>query len=270
VERLLLGGTPVGDFMPDRSRACATLFAAASLAALACSTPGSDELDVPTEEAVAVRSPGAATEPDAPVRARGFTSAAFVHRVDSAITPWCSAVLVAPDVAVTAIGCVPIAGEAHLRVGVGSPGDAEMHDVKSVEILGADPRLAALVLEAPIEEVEPATLGGPATSRRCDAFGVAWLHVLDGDPSRRWLWNACVEPAPLGAIARVEDGESDGQFGNPNCHGDYGAGVFSAEGELLGVVVSVSDTEGCAVGFQLVSPRDGERDAFDDALELGQ
>jgi hypothetical protein len=257
--------------MNHRPRACAPILVALGLvaASTSCSSAEVDELEVAPEEAIVVRSPAGTREPD-PTRERGFGAAGFVHRVDAAITPWCSAVLVAPDVAVTAIGCVAGVGAYHLSVGLGSPGEAPLHQVDEVKILGADPRLAALRLEAPIEGAEPATLGGPATSPRCDAFGVSWLHVLDGDPSRRWLWSACVEPAPLGAIARVEDGDSDGQLGNPNCHGDYGAGVFSANEELLGVVVSVADTEGCAVGFQLVAPRQDGRDAFDEALALGR
>lgn len=241
------------------------------LTVAACSTAEADQPERAfEEETISVETPSVSEEPDEPTRRMAFASSAFIHRVDAAITPWCAAVLVAPDVAVTALGCVAGVEEHHLSVGVGAPGEANLHQVEAVKVLDADPRLAALRLETPLEDVEPATLGAPATSRRCDAFGTSWLYVLSGDPSKRWTWSACVEPAPLGAIARVEDGHSDGQIGNPNCHGDYGAGVYSSDEELLGVVVSVASTDGCAVGFQLVSPKADERDAFDEALELGR
>lgn len=190
-------------------------------------------------------------------RGAALPGAAWLDRADSPITPWCAAVLVAPDVVVTAARCIDSPSTSHLRVGFGdiaTPAYAVAEIVLQDDSTDPDPDhgLAALRLAGPVQDIAPVDL---ALGREgmCDVSSVANRYVIRGDPSRRWLWHGCLADDALTAevdpAAEPDTDESDA----PNCHGDMGAGAFAPDGALLGVAVDAWSDGGCALGHRLAS-----------------
>lgn len=189
-------------------------------------------------------------------RGAALPGAAWLDRADSPITPWCAAVLVAPDVVVTAARCIDSPSTSHLRVGFGdiaTPAYAVAEIVLQDDSTDPHPdhALAALRLAGPVQDVAPVdlALGGDAL---CDVSSVAHRYVIRGDPSRRWLWRGCVVDDALTASSDAEESDTD-ESDAPNCHGDMGAGAFAPDGALLGVAVDAWSDGGCALGHRLAS-----------------
>lgn len=179
-------------------------------------------------------------------RGTALPGAAWLDRADSPITPWCAAVLVAPDVVVTAARCIDSPSTSHLRVGFGdiaAPAYAVAEIVLQDDSTDPHPDhgLAALRLAGPVQGVAPVdlTLGREGM---CDVSSVANRYVIRGDAGRRWLWRGC-----------VVDDALEAEVDAPNCHGDMGAGAFTADGALLGVAVDAWSDGGCALGHRLAS-----------------
>jgi hypothetical protein len=186
--------------------------------------------------------------------------AAAVHLLhdDSFIRPWCGGVLVAPDVVITSAACVLDVRASHLEIGTMVPGIDEEHAVAQIVALERDPRIAALVLEHPIEGIEPASVAVPEGDE-CGVQSVSYLYVGEPDaPLSRWVWSGCYTEE----TAAVEPTE-----GEPNCHGDNGAPVFDEAGDVIGVVVAASGREACVDEVILAGPGSG---AYDEALELSR
>lgn len=192
--------------------------------------------------------------------ATSVAHAAAVHLLldDSYIRPWCGGVLVAPDVVITSADCVLGVRASHLEIGTMAPGIAEEHAVARVVELELDPRIAALVLEHPVEGIEPASIAVPEEDE-CGVQSVSYLFVAEPEaPLSRWVWSGCYT-AETSAVEPFE--------GEPNCHGDNGAPVFDEEGAVIGVVVAASNREGCVDEVILAGPGSG---AYDEALELSR
>ena len=145
----------------------------------------------------------------------------------SPLVPWCGAVLVAPDVAVTADTCLEGVYADEIAVGFGNPERDLATPVTEIRALPGE-RLVALVLSEAIEDIEPASL--TAARPTCDTTGISYEHAVRGEDVERWTWSGCVELGSEFATLAVERGR-------PNCHGESGAGVFSAEGGLMGIVI---------------------------------
>ncbi len=186
--------------------------------------------------------------------------AAAVHLLldDSIIRPWCGGVLVAPDVVITSADCVVDVGGSRLEIGTMVPGSDGEHAVEQIVALERDPRLAALVLEHPIEGIEPASIAVPEGDE-CGVQSVSYLYVSEPKaPLSRWVWSGCYSEETA-AVEPIE--------GEPNCHGDNGAPVFDEEGYVIGVVVAASVRELCVDEVILAGPGSG---AYDEALELSR
>jgi hypothetical protein len=192
--------------------------------------------------------------------AMALSAAGWIEHAESPIVPWCAAVLVAPDVAVTSALCAQWPGE-FLSVGFGPAGAGRRYAVERIELqtdaAREDLALAALVLDRPVEGVEPVALGS-ADRPVCGVQSVSYEFVLRGDEGDRWAWSGCLTP---GVRASVEATE-----GAPNCHGDLGAGVFSERGELLGITVDAWSAEGC-VEHALIATVDASERFFEHALD---
>jgi hypothetical protein len=185
--------------------------------------------------------------------------AAAVHILhdDSFIRPWCGGVLVAPDVVITSAACVFDVRASHLEVGTMVAGIDEEHAVAQIAPLERDPRIVALVLEQPIEGIEPASVAVPEGDE-CGVQSVSYLYVGPDAPLSRWVWSGCYTEET--AAVEPTDGE-------PNCHGDNGAPVFDEDGDVIGVVVEASGREACVDEVILAGPGSG---AYDEALELSR
>jgi hypothetical protein len=198
-----------------------------------------------------------------PVQAT-LPAAGWIELDSSPITPWCGAVLVAPDVVVTSTSCVQAWDKGFLHVGFGEVGRAPLVDVEAVLLQkdAAQPEyaLAALRLAEPVRGVTPVDLASAPLHRAlCGVQSVAYQYVLDGDPSERWSWQGCVGT----------DAWLAAKTGAPNCHGDIGAGAFVPSGALLGIVVDAR-TEGlCSREERLATVADNEA-FFDAALDLSR
>ncbi len=182
---------------------------------------------------------------------------------NSPVTPFCSVLLVAPDVVMTAAVCLDDQAPSDLTVGFGealAPADIA---VKSVHILSADPRLAALVLDAPSLPAQPASLAVAKPGAKVHSVSIQ--HVVRGtDAGRWWTWVGAATADSDGVLV-VEPSQDA-----PNCHADLGAPLFAASGPAVGLVVGArmgDDPCADAIEFAPVHPSD---DAFDEALALSK
>lgn len=231
---------------------------AAAVFATGCAA-GDDALDPAQARLVAPDPGGALVAPSmaasAGQPARGQHAAAgFVAVSGSPILPWCTAVLIAPDVAVTAADCVQGVLEPDLRFGVG-PTDAGSSDedapgVAVLEVL-LHPRaheaahaLAALRLAKAVDGVEPVMLA-EASPAGCGYAAVSHRHHVQGEDGRRWIWRGCLEATLETTPEATADGAAAptlwADAGRPNCHGDVGSGIFAADGgeTIVGVATAV-------------------------------
>lgn len=188
-------------------------------------------------------------------------AAGWLDHHESPIQPWCGAVLVAPDVAMTSARCVDGWDHSFLSFGLGAAG-SEAYEIESIVVEEDDavPReqaLAAVRLAAPITGVAPADL---AVTREavCGVESISYLFALRGEKGSRDTWSGCLEGADLRAAA-----------GAPNCHGDMGAPAFLPSGRLVGVAVDAWAEGICVPGHRLATVADHEA-FFELALDLSQ
>lgn len=226
---------------------------------LALLVGGCDESSEPTfEDEARANAPGEPKSPPAGAQSlqtpRVGASAVRVMLDGSVISPWCSGVLVAPDVVLTATSCVE--GRGGHRLSTGST-TGEVVGVDSVETLHRDERLSALVLETPPRGVEPADVV-ELTTERCDVHSLSYLFVPTGEPVEWWTWSGCYTPQTH-ALSVVD--------GAPNCHGDAGAPAYAGSDGLVGVVVGSTVEETCVNAVVLAGPESG---AFEEAMSLSR
>lgn len=196
--------------------------------------------------------------PAAALASAAHPAAIHILLEGSFLRPWCGGVLVAPDVVITAADCVVGLSASDLEIGTMVPGVRGEHAVERVVELDRDPRIAALVLEQPVEAVEPASIA-ELEHDRCGVQSVSYLYVAGPDaPLSRWVWAGCYT-AETHAVEPFD--------GEPNCHGDHGAPVFDEAGDVIGVVVAASGHDVCIDAVVLAGPESG---AYDEALELSR
>lgn len=187
-------------------------------------------------------------------------ASAWMDHEDSPIMPWCGAVLVAPDVVVTAARCVEGWDKSYMNLGFGRIQSTVYPIAEIVLQRDIEPRehaLAALRLAEPVRGVDPVELALPQ-GQVCNAQSVSFVYVLRGEESSRDVWSGCLNGGELRATA-----------GAPNCHGDMGVGVFLPDGSLAGVAVDAVSEGGCVPGHRIATVADNEA-FFDLALELSQ
>jgi hypothetical protein len=188
-------------------------------------------------------------------------AAGWLDHEESPIQPWCGAVLVAPDVAITSARCVDGWDKSFLNFGLG-PADADPHEIAEIvmqksDVIPREQSLAAVRLVEPITGVAPAEL---TVSREaaCDVESISYLFVLRGEDGSRDTWRGCL----VGSELRANSGA-------PNCHGDMGAGAFLSDGALVGVSVDAFSEGACVPGHRLATVADNEA-FFQLALDLSQ
>lgn len=186
-----------------------------------------------------------------------LASSGRIENADSPISPWCDAVLIAPDIAVTMTHCIAGHYKELFTVSFGDPAAPRTANVaKILDDLDPQERFTALVLETPVIGVEPATLRA-TSARRCGLDSVSHVHAdkrIEGNVASRWIWSGCLDRDEL--VARN---------GKPNCHGDEGSGVF-VDGELVGMTVGPGAFEPdvlCTTGVRVATVQHAE--AFFDA-----
>jgi hypothetical protein len=188
---------------------------------------------------------------DLDARAPVYThaSAGYLVLDDSPIEPWCGAVLVAPDVAMTSAAC---------GVGFAIPNAGADLTIAHTAVLESDPRLAAVVLEEPVEGIEPASIA-EVDRDLCEIDSVSYRYVYGDDVSDRWVWSGCLA---------AENDQLVPDDGGPNCHGDSGAPAFTKRGDLVGIVVAATGGSPCIDSVVLGVP--GDSGAYDEALDLSE
>lgn len=184
-------------------------------------------------------------------------SAVYLLNADSPIVPWCSGVLIAPDVVVTSSTCADPWNVAAMSVGFDTPNRGAEIDIVKVVRLDADPRVTAVILDGPVGDVEPVSVVA-LEEDRCDVASISYLFAHEDDPSDRRDWTGCYQ-ARTHTVTPTH--------GEPNCHGDAGAPVYSEPGVVAGIVVGAhSSTETCIDSVQLAVPFDGG--PFEEAMAL--
>jgi hypothetical protein len=196
-----------------------------------------------------------------------LAASGWIELADSPIVPWCGAVLVAPDVAITSARCVLGYDAGFLEVGFGQVGATKKVAVDRVELqrdVAPELALAALQLSEPVVGAHPADLTkADPRERICGVRSVSYTYALVGEPSPRWSWAGCIDPREPSWITA--------EVGAPNCHGDLGAGAFLPNGALLGVVVDARSDGDCVLEERIASFADTTNEAFiDSALELSR
>lgn len=168
---------------------------------------------------------------EAPVIAHA--AGGWLEHARSPIVPFCQAVLVAPDVVVSAARCAD-EGWHELSFGVGEATGATIPVVAaSRHPLAAEDAahaLIALVLERAVPDVAPARLEAPREPP-CGVELPTYRAVLRGEAGERSLWTACALEESTRLVAME---------GYPSCHGESGAGAFEpgALGGVIGWVTS--------------------------------
>lgn len=192
-----------------------------------------------------------------------LVTAGWLELADSPIVPWCGAVLIAPDVAVTAARCVAGYDAGFFEVGFGQVSrDETKVAVERVLVQDAeDPEqaLAALQLAEPVRGITPVDLSAVDQARICGVQSISYTYALVGETSPRWSWSGC--------MGVQEDGWLTARNGAPNCHGDMGAGAFLRDGDLVGVVVDARSDGECVRDEKVATVADNAA-FFDAALEL--
>lgn len=209
-------------------------------------------------------SAGLPEDPSQALATQEPVEAAFAHptggwleHARSPLVPFCHAVLVAPDVVVTAARCADD-GWDELSFGVGQSGSASVPviDVVRHPLAAEDPRhgLIALLLEGPVTGVEPAELTQPDQAP-CGVELPTYQIAQRGEEGARRIWTACGvddEGQRGGTLLAME--------GYPNCHGDSGAGAFIA-GDRDRVI-------GWVTGAGFLGPQHPEHDVCVTSVEL--
>lgn len=165
----------------------------------------------------------------------------FLSVSNSLVVPWCAAVLVAPNVVVTAAHCVEDLWPSRVSFGLGrvtaDGAEGGMYQVRDFifhpEHTKRGPwqrNLAALVLEQPVRGITPARLGDEAAPEG-RLTSVTYEYALPGQAGARRVWGGQAQGANDPITLVPTEGE-------PNCHGDVGAGVIDAAGNVLGFLSS--------------------------------
>lgn len=201
------------------------------------------------------------TPPEAPVESvdapwteeTPLPFAGWLDATISPIVPWCGVTLVAPDVALTAADCFDENIYGRVNAGFGAL-ESAAHEVVDVITLHGAPELAALVLDPPVRDIEPAR--STTATQGCAFESISYTHVVRGTAeSHRWSWFGCLAPAPQGLWLTPKHGE-------PNCHGELGAGAFDEHGKLVGISVAADPGPECVKAL-LLAPT---ADVLDEAL----
>lgn len=195
--------------------------------------------------------------PDPGVRRDRHAAALHLVQLSSAIVPWCSGVLVAPDVVVTASSCLATGHPWTLGVGIGVPDRKVEYAIERTVTMRSDPRVSALQLRTAVTEALPASVES-TTGDACGVESISYLYVVD-QRSKRWTWSGCLD---------VATNELTPRLGAPNCHGDAGAPAFSRSGGLLGIVVGAHAGSSCVDALELAVHRPGG--PFEEAIDLSR
>jgi hypothetical protein len=188
-------------------------------------TVGCAESEAPSAEPIAVMT----------VVPRGALG--FLDVSNSAVSPWCAAVLVASDVVITAARCVADLGPSQLRFGVGSVtaegAEGGLYPVRRI-VMHPDHNewqhdLAALILDHPVLNATPAPMTDDAAIADGSVDSVTYRFVRRGEVSPRNFWSGAGH-AEDSAITVVPE------TGSPNCQCVVGGGALDAGGRLLGMV----------------------------------
>jgi hypothetical protein len=140
---------------------------------------------------------------------------------ESAIDPWCGAVLIAPDVVLTAAHCVKDRSMERMSFTFDDRRSSREHEIRTAEI---DDRLARLTLEQPIDERVPAVIGNELEELSL----LTTLFVLRGETFDKMLVTGERTEGPDGLISvRFPKG-------TVACHGENGTGLY-ARGSLVGI-----------------------------------
>lgn len=152
----------------------------------------------------------------------------------SLLVPWCAAVLVAPNVVLTAAHCVRDIVPSQVSFGLGrvtaTGPEAGRYQVREIDLHPDrgqwQNNLAALYLEVRVRGVTPARLGDEAapTGR---LTSVTYDYVKHGEVGLRRVWAGQAQ----GDLDPITVLPTEGE---PNCHVDSGAGVIGAGDNVLG------------------------------------
>lgn len=197
---------------------------------------------------------GAGPASDAPVELVRLEASGYLHSRDSVIDPYCGAVLIAPALAVTAGHCVEDHPPYGLSIGFGDVGSGELVAVEEIwlrERYGAvravEDDVGVLFLREPVASVVPAPVARIDAPPRAAVQSVSYAFVMVGHTGARRVVAGDVAESGARAVVRFL-GEQ------PNCHGDSGAGLFGADGTLLGIASGGSaGTSGCFESFHFAA-----------------
>lgn len=189
-------------------------------------------------------------EVDGPDAAEPLPFAGWLDVEVSPVVPWCGVTLIAPDIAVTAAGCFNENVYGRVTTSFGGV-EREAHEVREVVALQGHTSLVALVLDPPVVDIEPAK--STEATEGCAFESISYLHGSRDAEGGRWSWSGCL----------TEGSRLTPEHGEPNCHGDLGAGVFDPEGKLVGITIATDPGPVCAAAL-LLAPTAA---IFDEAMD---
>lgn len=205
------------------------LFALVALSA--CSAAGGDLGDGLGDD-------GPADVPAAadPLQAEPLDASGYLHAFNSALDPYCGAVLIAPALAVTAGHCVEGSPREWLSIGFGEVGSGPLIPIEEIWVSEQFGALRAVEDDVAVlflgEQAPPSVMPAPVARTPAPAGAgvrsVSYAYVPVGHTGERRVVTGDVSESGARVVVRFA-GEQ------PNCHGDSGAGLFDADGTFLGI-----------------------------------
>lgn len=199
-----------------------------------------------SEDAVGDRSGGGGTDsshrddPHRVVVDPAFARAGWIHAPASLVLPYCPAVLLDANTALATGACMDELASVEMEFGLDVPGAGPQWGVAKVSAWRDDSSLRRLTLAT---EVDRADSLPPMKRLSTGVYEVhlrAFAYVPADEVSWQWTWTGTLDVDGDEASLSPDDIEASG-----NCHGDLGAGVYLASGELVGIVTGVRDVAQC-------------------------
>lgn len=179
--------------------------------------------------------------------------AGWIMAESSWVLPYCPAVAVSSSQALVTSACIQAIPLAEASFGLATPGEGVARAVLDAEAV--DDELSRVTFVDSLNEpvVPPAIVSVPHGVH--DVRISSFAYVAADDASWTWLWSGTLEVDEAGAVLSPDDLDE-----MEACHGDVGAGVYLASGQLVGIITGVREASQCAelLEVRMIQPDIGQ------------